>query len=284
MKCAWSALRDRFLPGAVTESAWQVEWQLGLIGWLPLVLWDQRHSFACDEPDREPTVAAMTRLFRVFALMITLLLAIAGLAVGASAQAVAFSDRDCGDFSSQAAAQNFFISAGGPGSDPHALDADGDGIACETLPCPCNFSTGGGGGGTPATLRQRARVIYVVDGDTVDVRLSSGAKRRVRMIGINAPEMSPRQCGAVSATRSARSILPRGTRVVLVSDPTQPRKDRYGRLLRYVMKGTVDVNHRQVNRGWARVFVVGREFKRVNRYRAAQQSARSAPRGIWRSC
>ncbi|MDO8657601.1 MAG: thermonuclease family protein [Candidatus Levybacteria bacterium] len=43
-------------------------------------------------------------------------------------------DKDCGDFSTHAEAQAFFISQGGPGSDPHKLDADHDGDACETLP------------------------------------------------------------------------------------------------------------------------------------------------------
>jgi len=43
-------------------------------------------------------------------------------------------DKDCGDFSTHAEAQAFFISQGGPGSDPHRLDQDKDGIACETLP------------------------------------------------------------------------------------------------------------------------------------------------------
>jgi micrococcal nuclease len=43
-------------------------------------------------------------------------------------------DRDCGDFRTHAEAQAFFVAAGGPGSDRHRLDADRDGIACETLP------------------------------------------------------------------------------------------------------------------------------------------------------
>jgi micrococcal nuclease len=43
-------------------------------------------------------------------------------------------DRDCGDFSTQSQAQCFFRAAGGPGRDPHRLDADNDGIACESLP------------------------------------------------------------------------------------------------------------------------------------------------------
>lgn len=41
------------------------------------------------------------------------------------------SDRDCGDFSSSAQAQRFFLAAGGPANDPHNLDGDGDGLACE---------------------------------------------------------------------------------------------------------------------------------------------------------
>jgi micrococcal nuclease len=43
-------------------------------------------------------------------------------------------DRDCGDFRSQEEAQRFFEAAGGPEKDPHRLDSDGDGIACEGLP------------------------------------------------------------------------------------------------------------------------------------------------------
>ena len=43
-------------------------------------------------------------------------------------------DRDCGDFPAWAEAQAFYAAAGGPGSDRHRLDGDGDGVACESLP------------------------------------------------------------------------------------------------------------------------------------------------------
>lgn len=43
-------------------------------------------------------------------------------------------DCNCGDFATQAEAQAFFEAAGGPGSDPHRLDGDGDGVACASLP------------------------------------------------------------------------------------------------------------------------------------------------------
>ncbi len=43
-------------------------------------------------------------------------------------------DKDCSDFATHAEAQAFFLSQGGPSNDPHRLDSDGDGIACESLP------------------------------------------------------------------------------------------------------------------------------------------------------
>lgn len=42
-------------------------------------------------------------------------------------------DRDCADFPTWQAAQEFYHSEGGPGRDPHRLDADRDGEACEAL-------------------------------------------------------------------------------------------------------------------------------------------------------
>ncbi len=46
-------------------------------------------------------------------------------------------DKDCADFPSQRAAQIFFLKHGGPSRDPHRLDGDNDGVACEDNPCPC---------------------------------------------------------------------------------------------------------------------------------------------------
>jgi competence protein ComEC len=57
-----------------------------------------------------------------------------GTEIAAMAYDVNGPDRDCGGFDSQAEAQAFFEAAGGPRSDPHRLDGDNDGIACESLP------------------------------------------------------------------------------------------------------------------------------------------------------
>src|SRR3954471_12200993 len=85
-------------------------------------------------------------------------------------------DRDCADFSSQREAQDYFLSIGGPTSDPDRLDGDSDGQACDLLPCPCGAS--GTSAPAPTTTPEprktaqviRARITKVTDGDTVKVQ------------------------------------------------------------------------------------------------------------------
>lgn len=62
------------------------------------------------------------------------LLAVAAIAAALAIPAPAMAaDKDCSDFRSWRAAQNFYKSHGGPRRDPHRLDADRDGVACESL-------------------------------------------------------------------------------------------------------------------------------------------------------
>jgi endonuclease YncB( thermonuclease family) len=140
----------------------------------------------------------------------------------------------------------------------------------------------------PTTLHQRGKIIKVVDGDTVDVRLRGGHEKRVRLLGIDTPEVyGTIECGGPQASRSLKRLLPIGTRVRLVSDPTQDRVDRYGRILRYVIKVSDgrDMNQVQIRKGWATVYVYHHNpFKRVADYRSAQRSARAHDRGIWAAC
>ncbi|MGA9747291.1 MAG: thermonuclease family protein [Nocardioides sp.] len=235
----------------------------------------------------------MTRSRAFFAMPILALLA-GALSILTITPAQAY-DRDCGDFATQRAAQSFFLDNGGPRNDPHALDSDGDGIACETNPCPCLFKKSTGTGAQPAvgpkrerSLKQAARVIYVTDGDTIKVRLATGAKRDVRLVGIDTPEVyGGTQCGGPEASESLKKILPVNTRVTLYSDPSQDLKDRYGRLLRYVHKTATgkDVNRQQVYLGHARVYVYNHNpFRRVSGYKVAATQAKSGRRGIWGRC
>lgn len=50
-----------------------------------------------------------------------------------SARTVAKADYNCTDFSTYEEAQSFYERNGGPLIDPHNLDRDKDGIACESL-------------------------------------------------------------------------------------------------------------------------------------------------------
>jgi Staphylococcal nuclease homologue len=132
------------------------------------------------------------------------------------------------------------------------FDGDHDGVACESLPCPCSKAKGGSGGGhhgaaVPRASRLKARVIEAVDGDTLKVRLRRNhSVIDVRLIGIDTPETrrpgTPIECGGPQASASMHRLADR-RRVTLVTDPSQDRFDRYGRLLAYAIRRSgLDLN------------------------------------------
>ncbi len=128
-------------------------------------------------------------------------------------------------------------------------------------------------------------MIDVADGDTIKVRYR-GRTRDVRLIGIDTPEVyGGTECGGPEASEAMKRLLQPGDQVTLTSDPSQDAVDRYGRLLRYVEHGGIDVGRKQVLRGRARVYVYdGVPFARTSSYRKAQQKAKGANRGNWRNC
>jgi endonuclease YncB( thermonuclease family) len=134
----------------------------------------------------------------------------------------------------------------------------------------------------------RAEIIRVIDGDTIVVRPLEETARpsyTVRLLGIDSPERSPKECGSDLATQSARRLAPRGRRVVLKTDPTQPLFDRFDRLLAYVkLRGGPQLNLAQVTRGWAKAFVVGRRFQQYGSYQRAARRAKAQERGAWGTC
>lgn len=229
---------------------------------------------------------------RLFATLIGLAALVAAL-LTTTAPAQAGGDRDCGDFATQAAAQTFYNNAG-PG-DPHRLDSEGDGIACETLPCPCSTGGGGGGGPVPApepapapepVKRNVGNVTKVVDGDTLKVRIRGVGIRAVRILGIDTPEKyGRRECGAVLATDSMHELAPVGSRVVLLSDPSQADRDRYGRWLRYVERQGRDVGRAQIFTGHSKVYAFNNDpVRRTAGYRIAERQAKNREAGLWSTC
>lgn len=101
-------------------------------------------------------------------------------------------------------------------------------------------------------FKLRGTVTYVVDGDTVHFAVA-GRDEKVRLIGIDTPEVG--QCDAAKATTLARRLA-QGRPVTLVGDATQATRDRYGRLLAYVvLSGGRDLGYQELARGYARVYV-----------------------------
>lgn len=201
-----------------------------------------------------------------------------GVFLGAPPGGVGARDRNCDDFRNQASAQEW-LDSHAPG-DPAGLDADGNGIACESLPCPCST----GEGPTPSGPRATARLIEVTDGDTLAVKFK-GRREDVRLIGIDTPEIyGGEECGAAQASASMRRLVHPGDRVALVRDRSQANRDHYGRLLRYVERGGRDLGRRQIRKGLAKVYVVGTPFARTNIYNATSEKAEIGGRGVWSLC
>jgi micrococcal nuclease len=131
------------------------------------------------------------------------------------------------------------------------------------------------------------RVVRVVDGDTVRVRVGDNTTT-VRYIGVDTPESvkpgEPVQCFAKRATEFNHRLVS-GQRVRLRFGPE--RYDRYGRLLAYVR--LVDRNDRSVNalmiaRGYARVLVIPPNTQHEHAYGRLEQRARERGLGLWSKC
>ena len=84
-----------------------------------------------------------------------------------------------------------------------------------------------------------AVVVKIVDGDTVDVRDDVRGRLRIRLLGIDTPEVHRPHysvgCFGPEATEFAQSTL-QGRRVAIITDAGQGQFDRYGRTLAYLDK------------------------------------------------
>ncbi len=130
---------------------------------------------------------------------------------------------------------------------------------------------------------QSGKVVSVHDGDTITVRIDGHAEK-VRLLGIDAPELDDerrdyRDAG-YAARDYARSKLG-GETVTLESDSHQGDRDRYGRLLRYViLRDGTDFNEDLLRKGYAHVYERF-EFSMKREFHEAQAEAKREKRGVW---
>jgi micrococcal nuclease len=122
-------------------------------------------------------------------------------------------------------------------------------------------------------------VSKVHDGDTVSV-IMDNRREKVRLIGIDAPEMGQRPWGDEAKKYLENILSSSGWRTRLEFDVE--RRDKYGRLLAYLW--TPDgrlVNLMMVRSGYAMLFTFPPNVKHANEFRAAQQEASSRAVGMW---
>jgi micrococcal nuclease len=131
-----------------------------------------------------------------------------------------------------------------------------------------------------------ARVVRVVDGDTILVSLD-GREERVRYIGVDTPETvkpdTPTQCFGKRASAYNHALLD-GRSVRLVGDAEA--RDRYGRLLAYVYRAGdgLFVNAALVRGGYATTLTIPPNVAHADELAALAGEARRAGRGLWSAC
>jgi endonuclease YncB( thermonuclease family) len=140
-----------------------------------------------------------------------------------------------------------------------------------------------------------ASVVRVVDGDTIVVRLGDGRTTRVRLIGIDTPEVHPsdklrrdaqrtgKDAAAIQALGARASEFTRkhlaGRTIDLERDATA--LDRYGRTLAYVWLGGDLYNLVIVREGYAGLLTIPPNVKYAGTLAACHRTAREARRGLW---
>lgn len=135
--------------------------------------------------------------------------------------------------------------------------------------------------GGPASSHASDVVASITDGDTL--RLVTG--ERVRLLQIDAPELGTGECFSRSARTALLQRAPVGSRIELEIDPRLDRVDRYGRLLRYVHRGTMNVNVALVRTGAAAPYFYDGDLGRyATRLLSEARRARAARRGLWGAC
>ncbi len=133
-----------------------------------------------------------------------------------------------------------------------------------------------------------ARIVKVVDGDTIVIGSLTNKKRRtkVRLIGIDTPESLRSLYQDVmpfgeEASRYTKKRLPQGRRVILIYD--KESKDKFERTLAYIylMNGEF-FNETLVKKGYAFAERYPPNVKYSEHFSALEAQAKSQKLGLWK--
>jgi endonuclease YncB( thermonuclease family) len=125
------------------------------------------------------------------------------------------------------------------------------------------------------------KVVKIYDGDTVT--MADGLK--IRLLQIDAPELAESECFAKESKAALVNLLAKKGTVTLKADPASASFDRYGRALRYIFVGKLNVNLEMVKIGAAApYFYQGEKGIYSAAMLKAAQSAKLYKVGLWKSC
>jgi endonuclease YncB( thermonuclease family) len=127
-------------------------------------------------------------------------------------------------------------------------------------------------------VRVGARVIRIVDGDTIEVLLG-GRREHVRLLRINTPERG--QPGYEEAKGALARLVAGGTVSLEPEEGGSWTRDPHGRLLAYVFVDGLHVNVEMVRLGWSDFWTRYGEGRYASQFRQAAREAQAARRGLW---
>ena len=149
---------------------------------------------------------------------------------------------------------------------------------------------------SPIYAQQKTTVTRVIVGDVIQI-IYGGVEKRVRLIGIDAPEsridrralkdanMSEHDIEAIvemgaKAKAYVNGLIKRGNFITIEFDVRE--MDRYGRLLCYVyLSNGKMLNEEIVKAGYANVKAIPPNVKYKDRFLNAFEYAKESERGLW---
>jgi micrococcal nuclease len=141
-----------------------------------------------------------------------------------------------------------------------------------------------GSGRAPRVGGTTVTVTKVTDGDTIHVTYQ-GRDESVRLIGVDTPEVSwyggKAECFGEEAGLYTRGRLD-GRTIRLEFD--EDLRDRYDRLLAYVLVGDELYNLTLVELGYATADPVPPDTARAAAFAGAERDAKAERRGLWSAC
>jgi endonuclease YncB( thermonuclease family) len=129
-----------------------------------------------------------------------------------------------------------------------------------------------------------AQVVRIVDGDTIQVIDSNGVNFKIRLLGIDTPELKQRF--GYESSLSLKKIID-GKSVIIISKPEKNKPytlGRYKRIIGKIILNGKDINLEMVQKGMAwhyKKYIKSQNVEDRQSYNNAEQDARLNKVGLW---